>query len=162
MYEIKRRPITPGEILKEEFLVPLGMTQVDLAARIGVPLQRVNTIIAGRRAVTRDRDSFQQGLQDHARVLDESADRGRPMGSAAEAQGRKLSSQTQPNLALHLLWSVQARSAMKNRVGSCSASLDAKDRPQLMLLEHRNDREAYTEAKGPFVGRVVRMALGRE
>jgi len=52
MYEIKRRPTTPGEILTEEFLVPLGITQVELAARIGVPLQRVNTIIAGRRAVT--------------------------------------------------------------------------------------------------------------
>jgi addiction module HigA family antidote len=52
MYEIKRRPTTPGEVLKEEFLVPLGMTQVELAARIGVPLQRVNTIIAGRRSVT--------------------------------------------------------------------------------------------------------------
>lgn len=52
MYQIKRRPTSPGEVLKEEFLVPLGMTQVELAARIGVPLQRVNTIIAGRRAVT--------------------------------------------------------------------------------------------------------------
>lgn len=52
MYELKRKPTTPGEILREEFLVPLGMTQVELASRIRVPLQRVNTIIAGRRAVT--------------------------------------------------------------------------------------------------------------
>lgn len=52
MSELKRRPTTPGEVLKEEFLIPLGMTQVELAAKIGVPLQRVNTIIAGRRAVT--------------------------------------------------------------------------------------------------------------
>jgi antitoxin HigA-1 len=52
MYELKRRPTTPGEVLKEEFLVPSGMTQVELAARLRVPLQRVNTIIAGRRAVT--------------------------------------------------------------------------------------------------------------
>jgi len=52
MREIKRKPTSPGEILREEFLVPLGMTQVELAARIGVPLQRVNTIVAGRRAVT--------------------------------------------------------------------------------------------------------------
>jgi antitoxin HigA-1 len=52
MFEMKRRPTTPGEVLKEEFLIPLGMTQVELAAKIGVPLQRVNTIIAGRRAVT--------------------------------------------------------------------------------------------------------------
>jgi addiction module HigA family antidote len=52
MYELKRRPTTPGEILKEEFLVPRGMTQVELAARLAVPLQRINSIIAGRRAVT--------------------------------------------------------------------------------------------------------------
>jgi antitoxin HigA-1 len=52
MYELKRRPTTPGEILKEEFLIPRGMTQVELAGRIGVPLQRVNSIIGGRRAVT--------------------------------------------------------------------------------------------------------------
>jgi antitoxin HigA-1 len=52
MYELKRKPTAPGEILREEFMVPLGMTQVELAARIGVPLQRINTIIAGRRAVT--------------------------------------------------------------------------------------------------------------
>lgn len=52
MYELKRKPTTPGEILREEFLTPLGMTQVQLASRLGVPLQRINTIIAGRRAVT--------------------------------------------------------------------------------------------------------------
>jgi antitoxin HigA-1 len=52
MYERKRKPTTPGEILREEFLVPLGMTQVELASRLGVPLQRINTIIDGRRAVT--------------------------------------------------------------------------------------------------------------
>ena len=52
MHDLKRRPTTPGEILREEFLVPLGLTQVELAARLRVPLQRVNTIIAGRRAVT--------------------------------------------------------------------------------------------------------------
>ncbi len=52
MYDLKRKPTTPGEVLREEFLVPLGMTQVQLAARLGIPLQRINTIIAGRRAVT--------------------------------------------------------------------------------------------------------------
>jgi addiction module HigA family antidote len=49
----KNRPPThPGEILLEEFLTPLNMTQVDLAARMGVPVQRVNTLIAGKRGVT--------------------------------------------------------------------------------------------------------------
>ena len=49
-----RAPTHPGEILAEEFLTPLGLTQVDLAARIGVPFQRVNQIVRGRRAVTPD------------------------------------------------------------------------------------------------------------
>lgn len=52
MFELKRRPTTPGEILKEEFLIPMGMTQGDLAERMGVSMQRINTIINGRRAVT--------------------------------------------------------------------------------------------------------------
>jgi addiction module HigA family antidote len=49
----KNRPPThPGEILLEEFLHPMGMTQVALAERMGVPIQRVNTLIAGKRSVT--------------------------------------------------------------------------------------------------------------
>ncbi|MBI2839903.1 MAG: HigA family addiction module antidote protein [Acidobacteria bacterium] len=47
-----RPPTPPGEILLEEFLKPLGMTQVELARRMGVPIQRVNTLIKGKRAVT--------------------------------------------------------------------------------------------------------------
>jgi len=42
----------PGEILKEEFLVPLGVTQSEFAAHIGVPFQRVNEIVKGKRGVT--------------------------------------------------------------------------------------------------------------
>lgn len=49
---MKRRPTTPGEMLLEEFLKPAGVTQVALAAKMGVPIQRVNGIIAGRRSVT--------------------------------------------------------------------------------------------------------------
>lgn len=47
-----RRPSTPGEILSEEFLGPLEMTQVALAEKMGVPVQRVNTLINGKRGVT--------------------------------------------------------------------------------------------------------------
>ncbi len=47
-------PIHPGEILKEEFLDPLGLTPNHLAARIGVPSQRVYEILAGKRAVSLD------------------------------------------------------------------------------------------------------------
>lgn len=49
---MKRRPTPPGEMLLEEFLKPTGTSQVALAAKMGVPIQRVNGIIAGRRAVT--------------------------------------------------------------------------------------------------------------
>jgi addiction module HigA family antidote len=49
---MKRRPTPPGEMLLEEFLRPAGITQVELAARMGVPIQRVNAVIAGRRAVS--------------------------------------------------------------------------------------------------------------
>ena len=49
---MKRRPTPPGEMLLEEFLRPAGITQIELAARMGVPIQRVNAVIGGRRAVT--------------------------------------------------------------------------------------------------------------
>jgi addiction module HigA family antidote len=47
-----RPPTPPGEILLEEFLKPLRMTQVALAERMGVPIQRVNTLVNGKRGVT--------------------------------------------------------------------------------------------------------------
>jgi antitoxin HigA-1 len=48
----QRPPTSPGEILLEEFLKPKGITQVELAARMSVSVQRVNTLINGKRAVT--------------------------------------------------------------------------------------------------------------
>lgn len=47
-----RAPTHPGEILLKEFLEPLGMSQVDLAAKIKVPIQRINTLINGKRGMT--------------------------------------------------------------------------------------------------------------
>lgn len=47
-----REPTHPGEMLREEFLVPLGLTQKELANSIKVPYQRINEIIGGRRGVT--------------------------------------------------------------------------------------------------------------
>lgn len=49
-----RPPTHPGEMLLEEFLKPLGMTQSDLAQRIGVSYPRVNEIVHGKRGVTPD------------------------------------------------------------------------------------------------------------
>ena len=50
----KRPPTHPGEMLLLEFLEPLGLTQVELAQRIGVPFQRINQIVKQKRAVTPD------------------------------------------------------------------------------------------------------------
>ncbi len=47
-----RQPTHPGEILREEFLIPLNLTQRELADSIQVPYQRVNEIVGGRRGVT--------------------------------------------------------------------------------------------------------------
>ena len=49
-------PITPGELLLEEFLTPMGITQYRLAKEIDVPAQRISEIVAGRRAITADTD----------------------------------------------------------------------------------------------------------
>ena len=47
-----REPTHPGEMLLEEFLNPMGLTQRDLADAIHVPYQRVNELVNGRRGVT--------------------------------------------------------------------------------------------------------------
>jgi len=79
---------TPGEILLEEFLKPMGITQYRLAKEIGVPQRRIGEIVAGRRTITVDSglrlsrffgmsDGFWIGLQmdyDTARAKDALAD----------------------------------------------------------------------------------------
>jgi addiction module HigA family antidote len=52
----KLNPITPGELLKEEFLTPMRLSQYRLAKEIGVPAQRISEIVAGKRAITADTD----------------------------------------------------------------------------------------------------------
>ena len=52
----KIAPISPGEMLEEEFLKPLRLTKYRLAKDIGVPPQRIGDIIAGKRAITADTD----------------------------------------------------------------------------------------------------------
>lgn len=49
-------PITPGELLLQDFLIPMGITKYRLAKEIGVPAQRIGEIVAGRRAITADSD----------------------------------------------------------------------------------------------------------
>jgi addiction module HigA family antidote len=52
----KLKPVTPGELLLEEFLKPMGITRYRLAKEIDVPAQRVGEIVAGRRTITADTD----------------------------------------------------------------------------------------------------------
>lgn len=70
----KLPPVTPGEILLEEFLKPMGITQYRLAKEIGVPQRRIGEIVVGKRAITVDtglrlsrffgmNDGFWTGLQ---------------------------------------------------------------------------------------------------
>ncbi len=52
MPEQKMMPVHPGEVLREEFLTPLGLSQHRLALDISVDPRRINEIVAGRRSVT--------------------------------------------------------------------------------------------------------------
>jgi addiction module HigA family antidote len=54
MSEEKLQPIHPGEVLLEEFLKPMGLSQNHLALRIGVPARRINEIVLGKRGITAD------------------------------------------------------------------------------------------------------------
>jgi len=50
----KRKPFSPGEILQEEFLTPLGLTQLALAEKLGVARRRVNEILRAKRSISAD------------------------------------------------------------------------------------------------------------
>lgn len=52
----KLKPVSPGEMLAEEFLKPLGMSNYRLAKEIGVPAQRIGEILTGKRSITADTD----------------------------------------------------------------------------------------------------------
>ncbi|MFC1495698.1 HigA family addiction module antitoxin, partial [Thermodesulfobacteriota bacterium] len=54
MKKKKLPPIHPGEILREEFLEPMGISQYRLAKDISVPPRRINEIVHGKRAITAD------------------------------------------------------------------------------------------------------------
>ena len=50
----RHTPIHPGEVLREDFLLPLGLSDYRLAKDIGVPPRRINEIVKGKRALTAD------------------------------------------------------------------------------------------------------------
>jgi addiction module HigA family antidote len=49
-------PVTPGELLWEEFMVPMGLSRYRLAKEIGVPAPRIGDIVSGKRSITADTD----------------------------------------------------------------------------------------------------------
>ncbi|RLP76393.1 addiction module antidote protein, HigA family [Mycetocola tolaasinivorans] len=51
---LKLIPVHPGEILLDEFIVPLGITQNRLVVAVGVPARRINEIVHGKRRITAD------------------------------------------------------------------------------------------------------------
>ena len=52
----KLKPVTPGELLEQEFLLPLEISKYRLAKDIGVPAQRIGDIVMGKRSITADTD----------------------------------------------------------------------------------------------------------
>lgn len=50
----KLSPVHPGEVLREEFIKPIGISQNRLAIDIGVDARRINEIVLGKRAITAD------------------------------------------------------------------------------------------------------------
>ena len=54
MFKNRMRPVHPGEILREDYLIPLGMTANALAKALNVPAPRISDIVRERRAVTAD------------------------------------------------------------------------------------------------------------
>jgi len=84
----KLKPVTPGELLKEEFLKPMGISQYRLAKEIGVPAQRIGDIVTGKRAITADTDlrlcrffSLSKGYWLRAQVLYDTEVAERVLGS---------------------------------------------------------------------------------
>ena len=52
MLPTHRQPSHPGEILLTEFLEPMKISQLDISKKMGVPIQRVNTLVNGKRGIT--------------------------------------------------------------------------------------------------------------
>lgn len=54
MRKVKLKPVHPGEILSEEFLKPMGLSQNRIALALGVPARRINEIVLGKRGISAD------------------------------------------------------------------------------------------------------------
>ena len=54
MLPSKRTSTHPGEVLKYEFIEPMGLTQTQLAKHLNIPIQRINELVRGKRGITPD------------------------------------------------------------------------------------------------------------
>lgn len=82
---------TPGDVLLEEFLLPLAMSQTALAKAIGVPPRRINEIVLGKRSVTADTDlrlsrywGLSEGFWLHLQADHDLMEKRREMGAELE------------------------------------------------------------------------------
>ncbi|MBE0427487.1 MAG: HigA family addiction module antidote protein [Nitrospirae bacterium] len=71
MINSKLNPVHPGEVLLEEFLKPMGLSQNKLALNIGVPARRINEIVLEKRRVTAD--ELGERLEKEVRIYSEVA-----------------------------------------------------------------------------------------
>ena len=62
MIPTHRKPTHPGEILLNEFLEPMELSQMELAKKMGVPIQRINTLINEKRGVTAETALLLSGI----------------------------------------------------------------------------------------------------
>ena len=72
----KRKPTTPGEILREEYLLPLGMTQNELADHIGCDVKVINRLVNGRTSVSAEMALMKKALSTRAYSAHEENGRG--------------------------------------------------------------------------------------
>jgi antitoxin HigA-1 len=103
----KLKSVTPGELLQEEFLKPMGISSYRLAKEIGVPAQRIGEIVAGKRVITADTDlrlchffGLSKGYWLRAQVLhDSEAAERRLVGELAKIKPWKGTSKRTPDRA---------------------------------------------------------------
>jgi len=101
MLPTHRPPTHPGEMLLEEFLKPLGVSQVEAAHRMNIPFQRLNAIINGRRAVSADTALLLEGLTRWDAQIWLTLQAKWDLWHALRARGRRPRVQALPRLSAH-------------------------------------------------------------
>ena len=116
----RREPTRPGEILREEFLIPLGMTQRQLAAHLGCDVKVINRIVNGRSSVTAEMalKLARRHVSNLARVLAQRPEGGRPSpGGAPPVELAEGAASSRLNQASGLAVPISGMSAAERRGG---------------------------------------------